>query len=348
MIEWIFIVSLMVMLGLLYWWGFGNLPKEQWQIMAAVPMLKKDGHWSGLNLTWYGFFVASANVFAVAMLIILLAAMAVPISTTVLAITVILSVCQAGAKLIARVVEKKHHTFTVGGAVFLGMLISPWVLLAIRRWGGIWFPLDAPILGFMSAVTIAYAFGEGMGRLACISFGCCYGKPVKDTHPLFQRVFRKLSFTFSGPTKKIAYAHGLDGTKVVPVQGITAVLYGISGITGIALFLNGYYGAAFLETLMVTQIWRVASEFLRADHRGTARFSAYQVMAGLTVFYGILVMFLFNSPASIPVIRNGLASLWNPFIIFFLQGLWTAIFLYTGRSSVTGSKVSFHVMHERI
>jgi hypothetical protein len=348
MAEWIFLISLSSILALLYRWGFGNLPKEQWQIIASIPKVKVDDHWSGVNLTWYGFFFASANAFAVAILIILLGAIAVPITTTIIITLIILTSCLAGAKLIARIVEGKSHTFTVGGATFLGMLICPWILLITKRWGGDWFALDAPIMGFMAAVSISYAFGEGVGRLACISFGCCYGKPISDVHPFFRPFFDKLNFTFSGKTKKIAYAHGLEGTKVVPVQGITALLYGASGIFGVALFLKGFYGAAFLETLIVTQLWRVTSEFLRADYRGTNKISAYQVMAVLTVLYGIIVRAMFGVPAFSPVIMYGLHALWNPFVIFFIQGLWIAVFLYTGRSSVTGSTVSFHVIHERI
>jgi hypothetical protein len=37
------------------------------------------------------------------------------------------------------------------------------------------------------------------------------------------------------------------------------------------------------------------------------------------------------------------ALLWSPFTIVFLQVLWAAVFLFTGRSQVTGSVISFHV-----
>jgi hypothetical protein len=35
-------------------------------------------------------------------------------------------------------------------------------------------------------------------------------------------------------------------------------------------------------------------------------------------------------------------------MILALQGLWLAIFLYTGRSSVTGAQLTFHVHADRI
>ena len=30
----------------------------------------------------------------------------------------------------------------------------------------------------LAALAIGYILGEGLGRLACLSFGCCYGKPL--------------------------------------------------------------------------------------------------------------------------------------------------------------------------
>jgi hypothetical protein len=35
-----------------------------------------------------------------------------------------------------------------------------------------------PIVPALAAVMIAYTFGEALGRLACISFGCCYGVSI--------------------------------------------------------------------------------------------------------------------------------------------------------------------------
>jgi hypothetical protein len=45
---------------------------------------------------------------------------------------------------------------------------------------------------------------------------------------------------------------------------------------------------------------------------------------------------------------TGLQGLWQPGTLLFLQGVWLVIFLYTGRSTVTGATLSFHVHHERI
>jgi len=55
---------------------------------------------------------------------------------------------------------------------------------------------------------------------------------------------------------------------VLPVQIMTAALYCFSGLTGSVLFLSGYSVAALLLTLIITQVWRIFSVFLRADFRG--------------------------------------------------------------------------------
>jgi prolipoprotein diacylglyceryltransferase len=203
-------------------------------------------------------------------------------------------------------------------------------------------------------MAIAYAFGEGIGRLACLSFGCCYGKPLSSLPPwLSGLLFRKrMMFTFSGKTKKIAYADGLDRHPILPVQGITAVLYCATGLAATFLFLDDRQATAFAMTIVVTQLWRFGSEFLRADYRGDNRISAYQIMALMGGVYALPVAFVFAwlhpATATRPDILMGLHYLWNPLVMLALQGLGAAIFLFTGRSQVTGAVISFHVRDDRI
>lgn len=47
-------------------------------------------------------------------------------------------------------------------------------------------------------------------------------------------------------------------------------------------------------------------------------------------------------------IIEGLHLVWNPSIIPLCQILWIGIFLYMGRSQVTGSRITFHVRKDRI
>ncbi len=219
-------------------------------------------------------------------------------------------ICFSGAKVLARIVEHKKHTFTIGGAFFVGFLAAPWIIVLINRASG--GTSHMPVMPILAAGTAVYSIGEGLGRLACISFGCCYGKPVSHLHPLFQRVFRGYGFTFTGKTKKIAYEAGLDGTEVVPIQAITAVFLVSAGLAGIYLFLTGLYVPAFLLSTIASQGWRYASETLRADHRGEGRTSVYQVMALISIVYAVVLWMLFprNYEVKSEVLK-GIARLWT-------------------------------------
>jgi prolipoprotein diacylglyceryltransferase len=336
-------------LAMLFSWGFRTLPREGWQVMACIPRGRRgDGLWNGVNFTYYGFFNATANVLAVLLLIVLL--MSVPVAPAFIFMLAAcgLGICIPASKLLARWVEGKPHTFTVGGASFAGVLVLPWVVLLLDMYFWRFLGGHLPVMTAMAAIAVAYSLGEGIGRLACISFGCCYGKPLSAVHPLLRKLFAKHYFVFDGPTKKIAYAHHLDGEPVVPVQALTSVLYTAAALLGSYLFLAGLHAAAFVSTVAVTQLWRLLSEFLRADYRGDRVFSAYQIMALAAVGYAVLLMSIFPEPAVRRAdIVAGLASIWNPAVIVFLQVLWAAIYIYTGKSRVTASVVSLCVVRDK-
>jgi len=344
----LFLAGLAMAVAVVYWWGFTRLSGERWQIMASVPRIKAGLHWEAVNLTWYGFIVASACAAGVGLMIVLLGAIGIPLGFTILFCLAMLAVCLPGSRLIARVVEGKRHTATVGGALFLGLLTAPVLLWVFERVLVLQALIQVPAIVILACMSVAYALGEGIGRLACISFGCCYGKPVASLPDWLRKIFEPLGVTFRGPTQKIAYAHGLDGVKVVPIQAVTAVIYALAALAGAWLFLQGAYGAAFLSALVVTQVWRAVSEFLRADFRGSTRLSAYQVMAALAVVIAIVVVSIYNTPFRVPRIVDGLSMLWHPVTLLFLQGLWLVVFSFSGRSTVTGARVSLHVIRDRI
>lgn len=187
--------------------------------------------------------------------------------------TALLLICTPAAGLLARLVEGKPNTFTIGGASFLGFLLAPVVIVVTSRileaqWG-----FEVPLTPTLAAIGVAYAIGEGTGRLACISFGCCYGKPLSTVPGWLAPVFDRFHFIFRGDTKKAAYASGLEFVPLLPIQGLTAVVSAGAGLVGLVLFAHGFFHSAFLLTVVVTQAWRVLSEMLRADYRGEGRAS---------------------------------------------------------------------------
>jgi hypothetical protein len=346
----IFIISLAIIIAVCFWWAFNHLPREQWQMIAAVPTMKKEsGDWRGLNLTFYGFFQATANVFAVAMVFVLLGAINVPPAGAFALISALFAVCWPSSRWIARAVEKKSYTFTVAGAIFVGAIAAPWLIHLMNATMSEWLGGRLPVIPALAAGAIAYAFGEAIGRLACISFGCCYGKNIEQLSPRFRRVFKSISFTFTGATRKAVYEGGLEGARVVPIQAITACVLSMIALIGAHLFLSAHYVAALISVTTATQLWRFVSETLRADARGKAKkVTAYQVMALVMIVYVIGVAVFSPAGAAATNIAAGLLSLWDPAVLLFCQALWLAIFLHTGRSMVTGATLSFFVHKERV
>lgn len=345
MTQILFFITLSCFTCLYLYWGFSRLTEENRQFLAAVPHTNEgNGVWKGINFTWYGLLTANSVVLSAALFILLASAMGVPAHYGLLLLLILFSILLPSARWIARIVEKKQHTFTIGGSVFAGILLSPlliWGLnLCLSRITGFSYPM----VETLSALSIAYTFGESLGRLSCISFGCCYGKPLSDLHPLVRTLFKNHHFIFTGHTRKACYASHLDGVKTIPIQAVTSVIYALAALMGLLLLFNNRPLWALIETLVTTQVWRSVSEFFRGDFRGKGFFSAYQMMAFAAVLFTVLLApFLPESKNLQPDIGLGMRALWSPMIILLLQLLWFITFIYMGKSTVTFSHLWFQV-----
>jgi len=330
-------------------WGNRTLPAERWQMIAAVPLTKdSNGRWHGLNLTFYGFFSATASTFGVALMIVLLASLGTPLAAAAAVIAIMMLISVPASKLLAWVIEGKRNTFTIAGAAFLASLILPPGLLLAQRMLAAWFDVKVYAMPMLAAAAIVYALSEAIGRMACLSFGCCYGKPLREASPRLARMFRRFALVFHGSTKKVAYASGLAQEPLIPVQTITSAVFTTAGLIGLGLFFAGHWRPAGLVPALATWGWRALSEFLRADHRGDSRISVYQVMALVAMGYLALMVTLLPSDGPTPNLSAGLSAVTSAGAIVILQALWVALFLYYGRSRVTSSVVSFHVVAERV
>nr|MBL0712453.1 prolipoprotein diacylglyceryl transferase [Desulfobacterales bacterium] len=131
MIDELLVAGLGLVTFFLFCWSFRHLPNEKWQFVASIPQVKKgENRWQGINLTYYGFFNASAYTLACTIVVILTAAAGMPPALTLGIVCLLLAVCMPGSRLMARLVEKKKHTFSIGGASFLGIILLPPLLLA--------------------------------------------------------------------------------------------------------------------------------------------------------------------------------------------------------------------------
>ena len=228
-----FVAALAIALLALVAWGARTLPAERWQMLAAVPIAKSaDGSWQGLNLTFYGFFSASGTAFGFAILLLLLGSVRVPVWVSIAVALFVILVCVPASRLIAGMVERKQNTFTVAGAAFVATILLPLLLVAVQPAAAHVLHREIPLLPVFAAAAIGYVFGESIGRLACLSFGCCYGTPLRDANPLMARLFRKYNLVLQGSTKKAEYASGLAGEPLIPVQAITSGVFAVVGAGG--------------------------------------------------------------------------------------------------------------------
>lgn len=339
------ILILTAMLALVLRWAFRSLPREEWQMLAAVPVEKcNSDDWHGVNLTYYGLLIGISCTFSSAVALVLMGSVGIPGRAGLAIIGVMLGVCIPMSRIVARIVEKRMHTLTIAGPAFLGIVLAPALVWLADR---VLEPIagtSIPMFPVLAAFSVAYALGEGLGRLACISFGCCYGKPLADCHPLLRRLLARYGFVFWGKTKKISYESGLEGEPVVPIQAMTSSLLVGTAAVGILLYARGLYADAMLLTLTVTQGWRILSEMLRSDYRGEGSWSAYQGLAALAILYGVALYVLVPRPVlGPPDLAQGLGALWDPVVIILLQIVFAITFLWTGRSTVTESTMAFRI-----
>jgi hypothetical protein len=342
-----FVAILAALMAAVLLWGFRTLPEERWQMIAAVPVVKdRGGEWRGMNLTFYGFFSATGSVFGMALALLLLASVHVSMLAAAVLVGGLIALCLPASRLVAAIVEKKSSTYTIAGAAFVAaILLPPVVWLGAKYLSGWGLTLYA--VPTLAAAAIAYALAEAIGRLACMSFGCCYGMPLRDASPVLARVFRRFHTVFHGETKKAAYASGLQEEPLIPVQALTSVVFTLSGLIGLGCFLAQYWRLAVLVPMVGTWGWRAIAENLRADHRGHTRISVYQIMSIIALVYLSTMLFLMPPGGPASDLLFGFSQTATLPVFLVSQTLWVLLFLFYGRSQVTASVLSFHVVTER-
>ncbi len=349
MLDALFVAAIAALISGLLYWGFKTLPAERWQMIAAVPTAKTaEGAWRGVNLTFYGFFSATGMTFGVALAVLLISSMRMPLAVAAVLVVATVAVCLPASRLVAAIVERKRNTFTIAGAAFVASLLVPPAVWFGERALRSWAQVNIFALPLLAAAAIAYAMAEAIGRLACISFGCCYGMPLRQAPAWLARLFGRYNLVLHGRTKKAAYASGLDEEPLVPVQAVTSIVFALSGFAGLILFLAQRWRWALIIPVIGTWGWRALAENLRADHRGQSRTSVYQIMSIIGLSYLIVAAFVIPAEGAAPDLALGLTQVSSTTVVVPLQVFWILMFLYYGRSRVTGSTVSFHVNEKAI
>ncbi len=334
-------------------WSFKHLPEERWQFFAVLPTSRTERGWQGVNITYYGIISALAYSIAIAAFVFLCGAANQSATLVTLFVAGLLMVAIPASKLIARWVEGSRATFTVGGALFATCLISPAVFYGVSVLGRLWeLPaLHAPAV--IAAATISYCLGEAIGRLGCLSFGCCYGKPLSEAGPIEQLIYGRTATTYRGSLKKIAYASNLESVPVIAVQSIASVVLFTLCLLGLWLFWAHYFAAALLVSLAGSQVWRVYSESLRADDRGESSaktgLTIYQAMAAVTLVLTVIAAWVLSNAAPLPLsAASGFSALLRAEVVVVLQLVFVAIVWFMGRSTVTGAHLQLLLFREKL
>ena len=149
--------------------------------------------------------------------------------------------------------EISVRQFMSGGRVVLGgviggVLFAAWIFR--RR--------NLPVAGVLDAVLAGAALGMGIGRLACLAAGCCFGRPTEWWWGI----------TFSDPVAEQFNGTPL-GIALHPSQIVQATLAFLMFAVLLALHgrrrFPGQVAAAFM---ILAGISRFVTEFLRGDARG--------------------------------------------------------------------------------
>lgn len=348
----IFVCALAVFAGAYLAWGISRLSRAERQFLAAIPYAKRpNGSWRCVNFTYYGALTAFACTAGAALAAVLVCALGAPAGATLGIVGALLVVCIPAAKIAARIVEGNWNRFTVGGACFTGILLAPPVVWAA---GTLFSQTQLAVVPVCAAFAAAYALGEGLGRLACLSYGCCYGRPVSELSPRLRKIFAPLAVTFDGECKKAVYAGGRCAhAPLVPVQAMSAIANTALAVAATALLLAEMPRAALVTGVAGTQLWRFFSEFLRADDRGNGAISPYQKMSLVGCAWGIAAAFLFYdataaAPAGTPDIVAGISIFRSAATLLGFQILFVAAALATGLSTMTASRARFFVRRDRI
>jgi len=158
-----------------------------------------------------------------------------------------------------------------GGLVFYGGLIGG-VLGGVLYW---WWKKEN-VLAMADCAAMAVSLGQGIGRIGCFFYGCCYGLPVVQGHPLAkfgiqfpaQEVIRHPTQVYSSLVNFLIFA-------------LLAYFFSKKLKSGLIVVLYCYFYGVF----------RFLIEIMRDDPRGTIlgieSFSTSQTISLLILIYGV-------------------------------------------------------------
>ncbi len=172
--------------------------------------------------------------------------------------------------------------FSRGGFVFYGGLIGATIT-------GMWYLKRKQLSLFKIADIIipSVALGEAIGRIGCLLYGCCYGRPTS--------LLWGISFGVDSPA-------GIYVERLHPTQIYSSLICLV-----IFLYLNNlsskkkFRGQIFLAYLILLSAYRFMMEFLRGDTTlisWCGNLTLCQCISGL-IFLGSILVYLYLSRGTV-------------------------------------------------
>jgi len=217
------------------------------------------GRWGELLFVSFGLFAALGAAATIAVAGgILIAQGLEPSRFVLLAITgsvaVVLGSWLAGLALeIPALLRKPSEVLRRPTFVSWGGLIALLVVAPVVAGAG-----DFSGLLVLDALARALALGHAIGRIGCLSYGCCYGRA---THG-------RLAITYHNPDAKAVRVGGMQGVRIhpAPLYEALADLVIFVIVNAVAL-LGGPVGLPFALVVLFYGLARFIVEFVR-DNRG--------------------------------------------------------------------------------
>ncbi|MBM4354922.1 MAG: prolipoprotein diacylglyceryl transferase [Deltaproteobacteria bacterium] len=161
-----------------------------------------------------------------------------------------------GSRLLEILVNLKAYVAAPGrklpetGFAFQGALVlCTLVLIGTAETRGL------PVLRLLDALALGLPLGHAFGRLGCLAYGCCHGRPTGS----------RVSIRYEDPNSKPVWKEGLSGVPLHPTQ-----LYSALGDVALFLLLNGLAqigplreGSLAALYLVVNSAGRFGTEFIR-------------------------------------------------------------------------------------
>jgi phosphatidylglycerol:prolipoprotein diacylglycerol transferase len=217
------------------------------------------GLWAAVGWA-FGGFVALARVAQAGLLVHWL----VPVLAAGVPVLAIL-----GSRLLEILVNIRAYVANPGrklpetGFAFQGALVA--CTLALMAIGGV---QGLPVLRLLDALVLGLPLGHAFGRLGCLAYGCCHGRPSSS----------RCAIRYFDPDSKPVWKEGLSGMPLHPTQ-----LYSAMGNVALFLLLNGFAehgphreGTLAATYLLVNSSGRFGTEFLRWPLRGSRALKPFQ------------------------------------------------------------------------